>query len=256
MDIKCRAVAIGLLGFFCTASLCRGEDQEPAANDQAAQRREAAEQRIEQTLDEPLRSPLRFEGVELSAVFDAIAEEYDIPMVLDVAKLEALPVGPESHVTIDLQNVSLRSAINLILQQLGDVTFIVHDEVLQITSTYRAEQDLVTRVYRVDMFNSWWEKEDPKELEGAAHADFNPLIDVITTSIAQDTWVENGTGVATIYTIPPGILVISQTKLVHAKVERLLDDLRRVTEEIQSDKKKWKTAPTSNETLTTSAAGR
>ena len=63
---------------------------------------------------------------------------------------------------------------------------------------------------------------------GAAMADFDTLIELITSTIAPDSWDEVG-GAGAIEPFPVNLsLVISQTQEVHEQIADLLDQLRRL----------------------------
>ncbi len=69
----------------------------------------------------------------------------------------------------------------------------------------------------------------PGGLGGAAAADFDSLIDLIVSTVDNDTWMENGTGEGEIQQFPNNLsLVISQTQRVHEKIADLLEQLRRL----------------------------
>src|SRR6187401_988787 len=82
-----------------------------------------AARRIERILNQSLKTPLSFTQVPLSQVMDQLADEYDLPIVFDRAALEAAATSPDVEVTVELNNVSLRSALELMLRQLEDLTF-------------------------------------------------------------------------------------------------------------------------------------
>ena len=64
---------------------------------------------------------------------------------------------------------------------------------------------------------------------GAASADFDSLIDLIVSTVATETWAENGGGEAEIRPFPTNLsLVISQTQAVHEQIADLLEQLRRL----------------------------
>lgn len=64
---------------------------------------------------------------------------------------------------------------------------------------------------------------------GAASADFDSLIDLITTTIQKESWETEGTGPATIAPFPVNLsLVISQTQEAHEEIANLLEQLRRL----------------------------
>ncbi|HEX5471961.1 MAG TPA: hypothetical protein VFW73_08740, partial [Lacipirellulaceae bacterium] len=69
----------------------------------------------------------------------------------------------------------------------------------------------------------------PGGMGAAANADFDSLIDLITSTVATDTWAENGGGQAEIRPFPTNLsLVISQTQAVHEQIADLLSQLRRL----------------------------
>lgn len=68
----------------------------------------------------------------------------------------------------------------------------------------------------------------PGDAQDKAVADFDTLIELITSTIATDTWDESG-GAGTIQSFPTNLsLVVSQTTEVHAQIADLLEQLRRL----------------------------
>ncbi len=69
----------------------------------------------------------------------------------------------------------------------------------------------------------------PGGLGGGANADFDSLIDLIVSTVATETWAENGGGEAEVVAFPTNLsLVISQTQAVHEEIADLLEQLRRL----------------------------
>ena len=69
----------------------------------------------------------------------------------------------------------------------------------------------------------------PGGMGGGANADFDSLIDLIVSTVATETWAENGGGEAEVVAFPTNLsLVISQTQAVHEEIADLLDQLRRL----------------------------
>ena len=60
----------------------------------------------------------------------------------------------------------------------------------------------------------------PAQAGASAAADYDPLIDAIVSCVATETWAESGGGEAEIRPLPPGLLVISQTRAVHDEIGR------------------------------------
>src|SRR4051794_16023321 len=107
----------------------------------------------EQRIDKALRSPLTPTGLDftdspLKDVAEGLSTDYNIPVQLDKQALEEAGVGTDAPVTVSLHNITLRSALRLMLKSLG-LTYIIQDEVLLITTKETAEQQLVVKVYPV-----------------------------------------------------------------------------------------------------------
>ncbi len=69
----------------------------------------------------------------------------------------------------------------------------------------------------------------PGNLGGAANADFDSLIDLIVSTVAADSWAENGGGEAEIRPFPTNLsIVVSQTEAVHEEIADLLTQLRKL----------------------------
>jgi hypothetical protein len=96
----------------------------------------------------------------------------------------------------------------------------VRDDVLLITTPDEAANKLTTMVYPVaDLVL-------PPGASSAEEADFDSLIDLITTTIQPTTWDAVG-GPGTIYPFENKLsLVFSQTEEVHEEVANLLETLR------------------------------
>ncbi|MEN6458868.1 MAG: hypothetical protein ABFC63_08050 [Thermoguttaceae bacterium] len=105
-----------------------------------------AEKRIREALNSPTK--LDFSEQPLSDVIDFLKDYHKIPIEIDAKALEEKGVGTDSPVTRNLQGVSLRSALRLILKQL-ELTYLIKDEVLLITTPEKADEDLITKVYPV-----------------------------------------------------------------------------------------------------------
>lgn len=75
---------------------------------------------------------------------------------------------------------------------------------------------------------------DPTTAAGRSAADFDPLIDLILTSIEHDSWLTNGIGEGEIQPYPSNLyLAIAQTERVHAQIGQHLEQLRSLSGEIQ-----------------------
>ncbi len=174
-----------------------------------------AEEKIEKALAQP--TSFAFEEVSLQEVVDYLKSSHGIEIVLDKRALSDEGLDPETPITCSLKKVKLRSALNLMLHDL-DLTYAVHDEVLEITTTAAAQERPDTKVYTVT------------ELVGNCPKKMESLIEVLTTCIATDSWAEiGGEGeIGFLVLNDKSMLVISQTYGVHREIAALLDKLHEV----------------------------
>lgn len=117
-----------------------------AAVDLAGGGEGSADQRIVTQLDKETK--FDYLDTPLKDVIEEIASRHDIPIIINTKALEDFGVGTDTPVTISLNGVTLRSALRLMLREL-DLTYIIKDEVLQITTPEEAEAQLITKVYPV-----------------------------------------------------------------------------------------------------------
>ena len=98
-------------------------------------------------LDTPVR--LDFRQTPISTVLEELANLTGVNIHLDPNGLAAAGVSSDTPITIALKDdVSLKSALNLILRS-HDLTYVVKDEVLQITSTSMGRGQVYTKSYSV-----------------------------------------------------------------------------------------------------------
>ncbi|NLF72708.1 MAG: VWA domain-containing protein [Candidatus Anammoximicrobium sp.] len=109
-------------------------------------RQGSAEQKIFSALEDDTR--LEFIETPLNSVIDFLKDQHDINIEIDTKALDDIGVGTDSPITRNLKGISLRSALRLMLKDLG-LTYVVKDEVLLITTPEEAESKLVTKVYPV-----------------------------------------------------------------------------------------------------------
>jgi general secretion pathway protein D len=259
---------------------------------------------VEVDIQKSLKKPVEvhFESAPLSEVVNKLASMAGINVFLDPEGIAAEGVTTDTSVSIDLRKpVSLRSALNLILQPLH-LSYIIQDEVLRITSEQVREGDVYSEVYHVadlvipipnfvpgnniglpaaireahrvlaqgytgGLINTaplavmaenpglgtgtstasvlaqmgavgigphatgtpqQFGFGPPDALGGGTQADFDTLIDLITTTIEPDSWEDVG-GPGAIDGFPTNLsLVVSQTQDVHERIADLLEQLRRL----------------------------
>jgi hypothetical protein len=109
-------------------------------------RRGGAEEQIFKALQDPTQ--LEFFDTPLGDVIGYLEDLHGINIELDTRALAAVSISSDTPVSRKLNGVSLRSALRLLLKEL-DLTYVVRDEVLLITTPDEAQSQLVTKVYPV-----------------------------------------------------------------------------------------------------------
>ncbi len=91
---------------------------------------------------------MEFTDAPLSEVVDYLKTARNIPIMIDKRALDDVGLGSDTPVTISLNGITLRSALKLMLKEM-DLTYVIQDEVLKITTPEEAENELLTKVYPV-----------------------------------------------------------------------------------------------------------
>lgn len=238
------------------------------------------ELRIQQSLEK--RISLHEENSPLSEVIKKISAVADISIFFDPLGLEDEGVTSSTPVTINVDGIKVKSALNLMLES-HHLAYTIQNDVLKITSRMRQQGDLVVATYPVadlvvpipsfapTMSNPIgvmsagqggspmgggqmsvppggqpFAQVGPDAIGGfagmtgtgitdtsrlgggAATVDFATLRDLITTTIAPDSWQEIG-GNGTIHEYPTTLsLVVRQTQKIHEEIADLLEQLRRL----------------------------
>ena len=194
---------------------------EPAPNDvKKPQPIVTDEAGIQKVLAQP--TELEFVETPLSDVIDYLKDVHKIEIQLDTKSLEEAGAGTDTPVTRNLKGISLRSALNLMLKSF-DLTHVVKNEVLLITTPDAADQMFETRVYDLN------DLVDPSDVKIAA-GKLESLTDTIRSTIRPESW-SNKCGLS-----PCGLrsyvdaeiqaLVVRQTINGHNEISDLLTSLR------------------------------
>lgn len=212
--VCCSLVGCLLLGALAADSL--GQEPRPRPNE--------AEAKIEASLGEAAK--LHFADQPLADVVEALAKQHKIPIQVDNKALTDSGLGSDTPVTAHIEGVSLRSALRLVLDQL-DLTYVVRNEVLFITSKTEAENMLIFKVYPVgDLVRSDNEFRSPPTPDAISGEDYHELTDLITSCVAPTTWDEVGGPGSIQEFCHSHALAFSQTADVHVEVAALLAALR------------------------------
>ena len=105
-----------------------------------------AEEKISKALDDT--TSIEFVETPLQDVVDYLKDYHNIEIQLDTKALDEASVGSDTPISKNLKGITLRSALRLMLGGM-DLTYVIKNEVLMITTVDKANTDLVTKVYPV-----------------------------------------------------------------------------------------------------------
>ena len=223
-----------------------------------------SELQIQKSLREQVS--LHFNDVALTDIIQHIATEHGINIVIDKKALETHGLQPEQSVSINVDGIQLRSALNLLLKQSGGLVYSVEDEVLTITDSLQQETftpkaypvaDLVVPLSAVPKASAFGSvssdsngsnglyqinddlgvqigpgglprsgSQTSSQREG--EVDFTALIEMLQTTVAPGSWDIDG-GAGTVHHNENTLsLVIRQTPAVHDEIVELLEQLRKL----------------------------
>ncbi|HEX7446820.1 MAG TPA: hypothetical protein VF306_04700 [Pirellulales bacterium] len=195
----------------------RDADREPAPAPHATDARQEAEAGITRAL--AAKSVADFEETPLRDAIDFLKEQHGIEIQLDARALEDQGIGSDTPVTRSLKNITLASTLDLLLGDL-ELTYLIRDEVLLITSIHAAESLLETRVYPVGDLVTADNSAGDQDLDGR----YELLVDTILQSIGGKEAKKHGS----VQAYPPSrALVVHQPQPVHRQVQDVLAQLRR-----------------------------
>ncbi|MFT5525617.1 MAG: hypothetical protein ACI9HK_003587 [Pirellulaceae bacterium] len=168
------------------------------------------------------RIRLEFTNAKLGDVVRYISSETGINFELDEKSLDEIGISPNVTVTFECKETALDQALKRMLKDL-ELTYVIRDEVVLISTPEEAECKLAVRIYPVrDLVID----RNSKELERALYRIVTP-----------QSWDHNG-GPGTIDRFERTTsLVIAQTDYVHDQIRVLLEQLRAAKAETSAEAK-------------------
>ena len=198
-----------------TAALTAAASGQDAADSPPPEKPNAAE-RIEAALDKKVH--VEFVQTSLQDAADYWADLYEIPIRVRTRKLEEDGIGNEEEFSLILADVRMGDALDIILgDDIGDLTYVVENDVLWITTLRDARESLETRVYAVP--------------EGLAAADVAAMLveHRLCPAVRDHTVAEDGR-----VTAVGQSLVVTQSQPGHRNVAEFMDLLEGLDGPIQS----------------------
>lgn len=109
-------------------------------------RASTAEKRITAALDD--QTTVNFADLPLIDAVQFLSRTHEIPIILDTLSIEEAGLLVDEPINLILAGVTLRSVLKIMLGDL-ELTYIIEDEVMKITTVEVANERLSTRVYPV-----------------------------------------------------------------------------------------------------------
>lgn len=183
---------------------------------------------LRQRIEATLRKPAKIEVIEvpLGSLIKELSEQYDIPINIDRHALADNGIDPSQPITKLIEGISLRSALNIILDPLG-LTYIIDFNTLVITTREEEADRMVNRVYPVtDLVRT-------EAGDTGFTCDTEPLVNAIKGTIGKEHWVDVG-GDGIIRSVPTSIgtsLVVLQSRIINETVDSLLQTLHDINKQ-------------------------
>lgn len=199
------------------------------------------------SLRESFRTPISvaFKDVTLREMCDDLRKKHGLPIAIDEKALDDGRYDWNTKLSFIVENISFKSAMNLLLKQ-ASLDYVVVDDTLVITTSAKARGPFVTRIYPVaDLLKvtevDWGLADDaPKPMA-------ERLVDLVADVVEPDSWKKAG-GKGTVEFDPrEKSLVVHQTRDVHEQIEDLLHGMRKLSDLTVVFEVRWITVPQGSE---------
>jgi hypothetical protein len=215
---------VAFFSILAVAALCRPATAADAPS-KPAEKPPSPEERILKALGEPVKG--KFVETPLSDVIDNLRTAHGIEIHFDRKALDDVGIGVDTPITKNIQGVSLRSFLRLLLHELS-LTYEVYNEVLLITTPEEADGRMIVKVYDVAdlVAPAPPDKAVEKYNPFAAPGDFETLIETITMCVNPIRWDGPSGAIAPFPAAGIRALAVRETQAVHEELETLLRNLR------------------------------
>jgi hypothetical protein len=213
-------VALGEAKSFvaATSDLEFGADWKKISEERLKKYGQSAEDKaLLETLSAPMK--VEFKGTRFQDVMDYMSNQMKRTIFLDKSAMEEGQITYDTPITFSTRGpVSTRIALHKMLSDLN-LTYVIRDGVFQVTSTTRAKDMMITRVYDIgglvvgNTLTPPGVAVDPQLAQNV-----QAIIDMIVQSVDPSSWVgRGGTGMIG-YNIPTHSLIIRQSAEVHSMI--------------------------------------
>jgi type II secretory pathway component GspD/PulD (secretin) len=124
-----------------------GKNRKPLGDIGVTHARDEKEREIYRKLDQPIGS-VDFKDTSLRQILEDLQGMTGINIVPDESALQEAGISLDRPMSKHLENIALKSVLNLVLRDVH-LTYVVRDQVLNITTEEHARGRMVTKVYQV-----------------------------------------------------------------------------------------------------------
>ena len=167
----------------------------------------------DRTVEEALNKKveLHLENVALYEVLNQLRKAMGINVIVDTIALEDEGIGTDTPISLDVEGISAKSALRLVLAQV-DMTFFVSDGVLQLTTETINEERLETHLFNVAQIDK-------------KHDSVFALIDAVQNTV-DGPWMDiDGSG-GTVSMVLPSVMCITATPQQVTATRNLLEGIQ------------------------------
>jgi hypothetical protein len=188
------------------------------------------EAKIIAALDTPTN--IDFTDTPLENCFAPLQDFHKINIWLDRAAIAEEGGTLDQPVTLKLAGVRFRSVLKLLLEPI-QLSYVIEDDVLKITTPFNANKTMITRIYPVrdlygrQIIDEERQPEDKEIPKGTQAAEGRGDLEMaIARTIDPDSWNRKKGPASMTYVRESGSLVIHQSRGAHYQILQLLRGLR------------------------------
>jgi len=179
--------------------------------------------KLNEILDRKLS--FQFEEETLKSISSKLQKELGIPIFLDDKALMESGVDSDTRISLTAPEMKFVDGLTRMLD-VQDLTWMPKHGGILITTPDVATYNLIDRIYPVyDLIKV---KENGRKI-----LSYEPVIDIITSTVDPDTWEDNG-GCGAIAPFN-GSIVVSQTWPIHRKIDVVLAAIRKAQQQAPAD---------------------
>jgi hypothetical protein len=177
----------------------------------------AEDKALLETLSAPIQ--VEFKGTRLQDVISYMSNQMKRTIILDKSALEEGQITYDTPITFSTRTpVSTRIALRKVLSDIN-LTYVVRDGIINVTSTTRAKDLMVTRVYDIGALVMGNNLAQPGvAVDPQLAQNVQAIIDMIVQSVDPSSWMGKGGMGMVGYNIPTHSLIIRQSAEVHSMI--------------------------------------